>query len=94
MEARKDASAQQLLDDYVAANAEWINPKAEELLASLDLDLLWKIIDYGSLQFCRDPVAIIRIRIKDAERGKVCRCQLLCVFLMIVSAFGVILLEP
>ena len=71
MEARRDVSAQQLVDDFVAANARWINQEAEELLASLEPDLLWKVIDYGSMQFCRDPKAIIKIRIKDAERGKV-----------------------
>ena len=70
MDARRDASAQQLVDDYITANSKWITPEAEELLASLELDLLWRVIDYGSLQFCRDPVAIIRKRMNDSRRDK------------------------
>ena len=79
MEERRDASAQQLVDDFATANAQWINSEAEDLLASLDPDLLWKVIDFGLLQFCRDPVAIIRIRIKDAERGKARMVKMFCV---------------
>ena len=70
MDAHSDCSADELVNEYVIFNAEWINEEAEGILRSLELDLLWRIIAQGSLRGVRDPVAIIKCRIRDAKSGK------------------------
>ena len=70
MDAHSDCSADELVNEYVMSNAEWINEEAEGILRSLELDQLWRIIEFGSLHGVRDPVAIIKCRIRDAQAGK------------------------
>ncbi|CAJ1451746.1 unnamed protein product [Effrenium voratum] len=70
MHSHRDSSHEDVLDSYIEANVDWMTEEAEELLRSLSFNHLWKVIDFGSLQNCRDPAAIIRIRLKDVLRGK------------------------
>lgn len=67
MAAHRDSSVDDMVDDFVSLNASWINEEAEELLRSLDHEVAWKVCDFGSMQNCRDPVAIIKRRIRDAK---------------------------
>lgn len=70
MEAHRESSVEDLIDAFMARNSDWINEEAEELLRSLDFDMAWKVVDFGSMYGCRDSVAIVKTRIKDAKAGK------------------------
>lgn len=70
MEAHQESSVDDLIDAFMAKNSNWINEEAEELLRSLDFEVAWKVVDFGSMYGCRDSVAIVKTRIKDAKAGK------------------------
>jgi len=70
MEAHRDCSIDDLVDAFVAKSSPWVSAEAEEILKSLDFETAWKVIDFGSMHGCRDPVAIIRKRLQDAKAGK------------------------
>jgi len=69
MEAHRDCSIDDLVDAFVAKSSPWVSAEAEEILKSLDFETAWKVIDFGSMHGCRDPVAIIRKRLQDAKVG-------------------------
>lgn len=70
MEARRDLGHDELLNDFIAANTKWMNDEAEGVLREMSRDVLWGVIDFGSLAGCRDPTAILRIRARDVGKGK------------------------
>ena len=69
MEAHSDCSVDGLVDAFVAKSSPWVRKEAEEILKSLYFQSAWKVIDFGSMYGCLDPVAIIRKRLQDAKVG-------------------------
>ena len=68
MESHRESSVDEFVDAFVSHTSyRWINEEAEELLRGLDFEVLWKVVDFGSMYGCRDPVAIIKRRIRDAK---------------------------
>jgi hypothetical protein len=74
MEAHQESSVDDLIDAFMAKNSNWINEEAEELLRSLDFEVAWKVVDFGSMYGCRDSVAIVKTRIKDAKAQGIESC--------------------
>lgn len=58
-----------MLEKFVVSNQAWMNQEAEDLLRSLKQEQALGVIERGSFKNCRDPVALIKKRLKDAKAG-------------------------
>ncbi|CAK9031928.1 unnamed protein product [Durusdinium trenchii] len=59
-----------MLEKFVVSNQAWMNQEAEDLLRSLKQEQALGVIERGSFKNCRDPVALIKKRLKDAKAGR------------------------
>lgn len=74
-EQRQSLPPKELLREFLEANAAWLNDEAEDLLASLEPIQLKGVAELGNLQGVKDPIAIIKTRLKwikeaEAKGGK------------------------
>eukprot|EP00442_Polarella_glacialis_P004409 CAMPEP_0115158314 /NCGR_PEP_ID=MMETSP0227-20121206/69518_1 /TAXON_ID=89957 /ORGANISM="Polarella glacialis, Strain CCMP 1383" /LENGTH=293 /DNA_ID=CAMNT_0002569761 /DNA_START=74 /DNA_END=951 /DNA_ORIENTATION=- len=72
MEERKDHTPEHLLEDFIKENEKWMNVDAEDRLRGLleTPDVLWRVVDFGTLHGCRDPASIIEIRARPEDHTK------------------------
>ena len=67
--SRRDADPADLVEEFIEFNQRWLNPEAEEKLRSLDEPALWRVVEKGTMQGVRDPVAIIIMRARPDKKG-------------------------
>ena len=59
-----------MLEEFVKVNQAWLNDAAEEYLRGCGPADQRAIMEVGSLTGCRDPMAIVKSRARQAQKGK------------------------
>lgn len=67
LEERRLYSTADKLEDYIEFNRPWLNAEAEDVLRDVPEDVCDAVMEVGSLAGCRDPVAVVKSRAKQAR---------------------------
>mmetsp|Transcript_5187 Transcript_5187/g.16790 ORF Transcript_5187/g.16790 Transcript_5187/m.16790 type:complete len:752 (-) Transcript_5187:9-2264(-) len=65
-----DPAATQDIEEFIEGNKRWLNDLAEDVLRKCSLAEIRGVAEQGSMANCRDPVALVRVRIRAAQEAE------------------------